>query len=176
MSAAEENSKEAEYAKFKKYLENEGIIGALKETLLSLYQEPDKPKDALEYLENNFAEDGALKTELGTVKTENSHLKEKVAALEKEKGLLVEKLSMAKAKLMEMVDPNGRVIRMFDAALGNIGNSCPCSECTHGQCCVFVCYNTRSRSYFPATLQNQAKPQHCPWGTFRAGVTFADIL
>ena len=117
MSAADENSREAEYTKFKKYLENEGIIGALKEALLSLYQEPDKPKDALEYLKNNFAEDGALRTELGTVKTENGHLKEKVAALEKEKDLLEEKLSTAKAGLEKAKEQMAKAVALADKTM-----------------------------------------------------------
>ena len=111
MSAAVKNSGEAattpgrsnlvdaKREEFRKYLEKEGILESLTKALVSLYEEPDKPNDALGYLKNNFAGHGALVTELKTVKIENAQLKQKVETLEKEKFLLKDELSSTEAKL-----------------------------------------------------------------------------
>jgi len=111
MSAAVKNSGEAattpgrsnlvdaKREEFRKYLEKEGILESLTKALVSLYEEPDKPNDALGYLKNNFAGHGALVTELRTVKIENAQLKQKVDTLEKEKFLLKDQLSSTEAKL-----------------------------------------------------------------------------
>jgi len=111
MSAAVKNSGEAattpgrsnlvdaKREEFRKYLEKEGILESLTKALVSLYEEPDKPNDALGYLKNNFAGHGALVTELRTVKIENAQLKQKVETLEKEKFLLKDQVSSTEAKL-----------------------------------------------------------------------------
>ena len=111
MSAAVKNSGEASSApgrsnmvdakreEFRKYLEKEGILESLTKALVTLYEEPEKPNDALGYLKNNFAGHGAIVTELKATKTENGQLKQKVETLEKEKFLLKEELAAMEAKL-----------------------------------------------------------------------------
>ena len=111
MSAAVKNSGEASAApgrsnmvdakreEFRKYLEKEGILESLTKALVTLYEEPEKPNDALGYLKNNFAGHQSLVTELRATKTENGQLKQKVETLEKEKFLLKEQLSASEAKL-----------------------------------------------------------------------------
>merc|ERR1712018_335214 len=93
------NLVDAKREEFRKYLEKEGILESLTKALVSLYEEPDKPNDALGYLKNNFAGHGALVTELRTVKIENAQLRQKVDTLEKEKFLLKDQLSSTEAKL-----------------------------------------------------------------------------
>ena len=46
---------EARRDEFRKYLEKEQILQSLKKTLVALYEEPDKPKDALSFVQNKFA-------------------------------------------------------------------------------------------------------------------------
>merc|ERR1719220_876686 len=111
MSAAVKNSGEASAApgrsnmvdakreEFRKYLEKEGILESLTKALVTLYEEPEKPNDALGYLKNNFAGHQSLVTELRATKTENGQLKQKVETLEKEKFLLKQKFEQTEAKL-----------------------------------------------------------------------------
>lgn len=111
MSAAVKNSGEATSApgrsnmvdakreEFRKYLEKEGILESLTKALVTLYEEPEKPNDALGYLKNNFAGHGAIVVELKATKTENGQLKQKVDTLEKEKFLLKERLAATEEKL-----------------------------------------------------------------------------
>jgi hypothetical protein len=40
---------EAKREEFRKYLEKNGVLDALTKVLVGLYEEPDKPNDALEY-------------------------------------------------------------------------------------------------------------------------------
>lgn len=70
---------------FRKYLEKEGVLQSLTSVLVSLYEEPEKPSDALTYLKNNFAGGRAAidENEIIQLKEENSKLKAKVEELEK---------------------------------------------------------------------------------------------
>lgn len=70
---------------FRKYLEKEGVLQSLTSVLVSLYEEPEKPSDALTYLKNNFAGGRAAidDNEIIQLKEENSKLKAKVEELEK---------------------------------------------------------------------------------------------
>ena len=49
------NMVDAKREEFRKYLEKEGILESLTKALVTLYEEPEKPNDALGYLKNNFA-------------------------------------------------------------------------------------------------------------------------
>jgi len=93
------NMVDAKREEFRKYLEKEGILESLTKALVTLYEEPEKPNDALGYLKNNFAGHASLVTELRATKTENGQLKQKVDKMEKEKFLLKEQLSATEAKL-----------------------------------------------------------------------------
>ena len=39
---------------FRKYLEKAGVLDALTKTLVSLYEEPEKPNNALDFLRKNL--------------------------------------------------------------------------------------------------------------------------
>jgi hypothetical protein len=39
---------------FRKYLEKSGVLDALTKTLVTLYEESDKPNDALDFLKKNL--------------------------------------------------------------------------------------------------------------------------
>jgi len=84
------NSIDAKREEFRKYLDKEGVLEYLTKQLVKLYEEADKPSNALDYLKNNFSgkdtEDVQLKAE--NLEKENLHLKEKIKVLESEKGEL----------------------------------------------------------------------------------------
>ncbi|XP_011315023.1 C-Myc-binding protein [Fopius arisanus] len=74
---------------FRRYLERAGVLDALTKVLVMLYEEPEKPDDALEYIRKHLGgiTDVTLKVEslektLEDVKAENRELKTKLAKLE----------------------------------------------------------------------------------------------
>jgi len=78
---------DAKREEFRKYLEKEGVLEYLTKQLVRLYEEADKPSNALDYLKNNFngkeAEVAQLKAE--NLEKENQELKERIKSLESEK-------------------------------------------------------------------------------------------
>ena len=65
----------------------------LSAVLVGLYEEPDKPSQAIEFIKMQLGAPGT--TDVEALKSENEQLKDKVAALEAE-------LAEAKAKLAEV--------------------------------------------------------------------------
>jgi predicted nuclease with TOPRIM domain len=85
-----ETKKEA----FRKYLETAGAIDALTRVLVSLYEEPERPKDATEFMKGLLgaptteqfnkleAENAKLKGDLDRAKAEIDELRSRVAELQ----------------------------------------------------------------------------------------------
>ncbi|XP_015585719.1 c-Myc-binding protein isoform X2 [Cephus cinctus] len=76
---------------FRKYLERAGVMDALTKVLVSLYEETEKPDDALEYVRRNLggitegaSEVDTLKKELDEAKATIIELKAKLIKLEPE--------------------------------------------------------------------------------------------
>jgi hypothetical protein len=62
---------------FRRYLESAGVIDALTKVLVTLYEESDKPKDALEYVQHVLG--GATTGEKEGLLAENEALKRELA-------------------------------------------------------------------------------------------------
>jgi SMC interacting uncharacterized protein involved in chromosome segregation len=89
-----ETKKEA----FRKYLETAGAIDALTRVLVSLYEEPERPKDATEYMKGLLgaptteqfnkveAENAKLSKDLERAKAEIEELRNRVAELQSSKA------------------------------------------------------------------------------------------
>mmetsp|Transcript_25324 Transcript_25324/g.31207 ORF Transcript_25324/g.31207 Transcript_25324/m.31207 type:complete len:103 (+) Transcript_25324:200-508(+) len=75
------DSKKEEY---KKYLEKQGVTDALTKVLVGLYEEPDRPSNALDYIKKHLS--GI--NEVDALKKENEELKNKVVDLERTIGEL----------------------------------------------------------------------------------------
>ncbi|XP_046825302.1 c-Myc-binding protein [Vespa crabro] len=74
---------------FRKYLERAGVMDALTKVLVSLYEETEKPNDALEYIRKNLGditenslEINTLKKELDDARAKITELKEKLVKYE----------------------------------------------------------------------------------------------
>merc|ERR1712046_320765 len=83
---------------FRKYLEKSGVIDALTQVLVGLYEEPERPPNALDYIKRNLgAKTGEknvsqLKAENDDLKFNNAELEEKIQKLQKEiKDIIAEK-------------------------------------------------------------------------------------
>ncbi|KAK9820489.1 hypothetical protein WJX72_010833 [[Myrmecia] bisecta] len=77
---------------YRKYLESAGVLDVMTKVLVGLYEEPDKPKDATEYIKAQLgaptaqdfavlqAEKDALQRELDDARKQIDELKAKVTA------------------------------------------------------------------------------------------------
>ena len=79
-------SQDQKKEEFKQYLDKAGVMELLTSSLVKLYEEPEKPNDALEYLKNNIGGSKADKEEISKLTTENEDLKKKVEELEKQEA------------------------------------------------------------------------------------------
>ncbi|XP_011147279.1 c-Myc-binding protein [Harpegnathos saltator] len=78
---------------FRKYLERSGVIEGLTKVLVMLYEEPEKPTDALEYVRKHLggvmedtSEVDTLKKELDDAKAKITELKSKLVKYEIEEA------------------------------------------------------------------------------------------
>jgi len=85
---------DARREEFRKYLEKEGILESLTKSLVALYEEPDKPSDALSFVRNIFAasEMQTMRSQVENLTKENEQLKTKVSTLETDKNFLEKKI------------------------------------------------------------------------------------
>ena len=63
---------------FRKYLEKNGVMDVLTRCLVSLYEEPEKPSDALQYVRNTLGAASPDKVELESLRLVVAEMKEKV--------------------------------------------------------------------------------------------------
>ncbi|XP_022905259.2 c-Myc-binding protein [Onthophagus taurus] len=78
---------ESKREEFRRYLEKTGVMDALTKALVSLYEEPDKPADALMYLLNKLALQTGGET-LDSIKKRLQESTDKLDALQKENDAL----------------------------------------------------------------------------------------
>ena len=74
---------------FRKYLEKSGVIDALTKVLVGLYEEPERPANAVDYIKRYLGAPAgvdveALKAELSRLKKENTELRDKIEAAQDE--------------------------------------------------------------------------------------------
>jgi len=84
---------------FRKYLEKAGVIDALTKVLVNLYEEPEKPNNALDFLFSNLGSDGPASADVEGLKSDIGDLRAKLASLTEENEEL-------KARL-EKYEPSG---------------------------------------------------------------------
>ena len=65
-------SQDAKKEEFKKYLEKAGVLEVLTKSLVSLYEEPDKPGDAVSYLKKSVGGTENDKAEIEKLQAENA--------------------------------------------------------------------------------------------------------
>ncbi|KAL5104931.1 hypothetical protein TcWFU_004680 [Taenia crassiceps] len=77
---------------FRKYLEDAGVLDAITNALIKLFELSEKPSDPVRFLKSCF--DETASEEETELKKENDELNEKVASLERLVGELQEKLAI----------------------------------------------------------------------------------
>jgi len=121
---------DARREEFRKYLEKEGILESLTKSLVALYEEPDKPSDALSFVRNIFAasEMQTMRSQVENLTKENEQLKTKVSTLETDKAVLEKKVVKmeevaAAAKDSEKKDESPASPKQIDE--GDVSNETP---------------------------------------------------
>ncbi|KAF7257402.1 C-myc binding protein [Paragonimus skrjabini miyazakii] len=69
---------------FRKYLEKAGVLDTLTKVLVGLYEEPEKPDNALEFIKKHMQAEGPDPAEVEAMKVELAELRQKVELLEAE--------------------------------------------------------------------------------------------
>ncbi|KAM8997464.1 C-Myc-binding protein [Pezoporus wallicus] len=83
---------------FRRYLEKAGVLDALTKVLVALYEEPEKPNSALDFLKHHLGALAPENPEIEALRLEVAEMKEKYeAVLEENKNL--------KAKLAQYEPP-----------------------------------------------------------------------
>ncbi|CAL8076063.1 unnamed protein product [Calicophoron daubneyi] len=69
---------------FRKYLERAGVLDTLTKVLVGLYEEPEKPENALEFIKKHLQADGPDPADVEAMKVELAELRQKIELLEAE--------------------------------------------------------------------------------------------
>uniref|UniRef100_A0A3Q0KDW1 c-Myc-binding protein n=1 Tax=Schistosoma mansoni TaxID=6183 RepID=A0A3Q0KDW1_SCHMA len=78
---------------FRRYLEKSGVIDALTKVLVGLYEEPEKPDNALEFMKKHLRAESPDPSDIEAMKVEIAELKQKVEMLESENAELKQSIN-----------------------------------------------------------------------------------
>lgn len=78
---------------FRKYLEKAGVMDALTKVLVGLYEEPEKPNNALDFLRKHIGSSGPETADVEALKQEVVDLRLKVEKLNEENADLRQQLA-----------------------------------------------------------------------------------
>ncbi|XP_035685990.1 c-Myc-binding protein-like [Branchiostoma floridae] len=78
---------------FRKYLEKAGVLDALTKVLVGLYEEPDKPNNALDFLRQHLGASSPETADVEGLRLELSEARQKVEQLSEENAELKAKLA-----------------------------------------------------------------------------------
>lgn len=78
---------------FRKYLEKAGVMDALTKVLVNLYEEPEKPANALDFMKEHLHGGPPETADIEALKNEVSDLKQKVEQLTMENNNLKQRVS-----------------------------------------------------------------------------------
>jgi len=97
------DSKREEY---RKYLEKAGVLDALTKVLVGLYEEPEKPNNALDFLKMNLGANGPEAADIEALKLEVTELRQKTEQLTEENAELKQKLQQYEPATEEAAPEN----------------------------------------------------------------------
>lgn len=91
---------------FRKYLEKSGVLDALTKVLVGLYEEPEKPNDALDFLRHHIGASGPENADVEALKLEVTELRQKNEQLTDENSELKQKLAQYEPQQEEQAPEN----------------------------------------------------------------------
>ncbi|XP_067318369.1 c-Myc-binding protein [Anolis sagrei] len=86
---------------FRRYLEKSGVMDSLTKVLVALYEEPEKPNCALDFLKHHLGATAPENPEVEALRLEVAELKEKYEAVLEENRKLKAKLAQYEPPLEE---------------------------------------------------------------------------
>ena len=87
---------EGKKEEFRKYLERAGVIDQLTRVLVGLYEEPEKPQNAVDFIKKCLG--SPSDNDVEALRTENEELKSKLLEMEKKVESLTNELEAERAK------------------------------------------------------------------------------
>jgi len=78
---------------FRKYLEKAGVMDVLTKILVGLYEEPEKPNNAIDFLKQHLGADAPQTADVEALKLEVTDLRQQVEKLTEENTELKQKLA-----------------------------------------------------------------------------------
>ncbi|XP_027742485.1 C-Myc-binding protein [Empidonax traillii] len=78
---------------FRQYLEKSGVLDVLTKVLVALYEEPEKPNSALDFLKHHLGASAPENPELEVLRLELAEMKQKYEAVLEENKTLKSKLA-----------------------------------------------------------------------------------
>ncbi|XP_064359985.1 c-Myc-binding protein-like [Dromaius novaehollandiae] len=93
MSRYKPNAADFKREQFRRYLEKSGVLDTLTRVLVALYEEPEKPNSALDFLKHRLGASAPENPEIEALRCEVAEMKEKYEAVLEENKNLKSKLA-----------------------------------------------------------------------------------
>ena len=90
---SDQYSPEEKREEFKKYLEKGGLLESIKKIIAGLYEEPEKPNNALDLFKQQLCAGGPVSPDIEALKQKVTELKQKNKKLREENNELKHKLA-----------------------------------------------------------------------------------
>ena len=74
-------SADAKKEEFRKYLEKSGVIDALTKALVGLYEEPERPQSAVEYVRKYLGSSSTANVDVDALRNENEEMRNRIREL-----------------------------------------------------------------------------------------------
>ena len=74
-------SADAKKEEFRKYLEKSGVIDALTKVLVGLYEEPERPQSAVDYVRKSLGSSSTANVDVDALRNENEELRNRIREL-----------------------------------------------------------------------------------------------
>lgn len=74
-------SSDAKKEEFRKYLEKSGVIDALTKVLVGLYEEPERPPSAVDYVRKYLGSSSTSNVDVDALRNENEELRNRIREL-----------------------------------------------------------------------------------------------
>ncbi|KAI0210302.1 c-Myc-binding protein [Lamellibrachia satsuma] len=91
---------------FRKYLEKSGVLDTLTKVLVGLYEEPEKPNNALDFLKQHIGATGPDTADVEALKLEVTELRQKLEQLTEENQDLKQKVAQYEPPAEEQAPEN----------------------------------------------------------------------
>jgi len=106
VSMTTEKPADSKREEYRKYLEKAGVLDALTKVLVGLYEEPEKPNNALDFLKMNLGANGPEAADIEALKLEVTELRQKTEQLTEENAELKQKLQQYEPAAEEAAPEN----------------------------------------------------------------------